>query len=102
MKNFLEFVAEDYDEYGIPTMDYGMDDDEEDDYDMEDEEDDSEDEDEMTINQLKTIIRSAQSMLSMMEAMEGTADLPDWIESKITLAEDYVVTAANYTQSMCQ
>jgi hypothetical protein len=35
----------------------------------------------------------------MHDMLEDTTNLPEWVQSKITLAEDYVVTAANYMES---
>jgi hypothetical protein len=91
MKKFGEFVKEDYDEYGMPGMsddDYDVDNDYaagEFDYD-----------DNMAVGQLRTIIRNAETLLTLMQA---DTDLPDWILSKITMAEDGVVSSANYLQS---
>ena len=53
--------------------------------------------DEMAINQLKTVVRNAQELVDMLESTN--ADLPEWLESKITLAEDYILTAYNYMKS---
>ena len=53
--------------------------------------------DEMAINQLKTIARNAQALVDMLE--KESTDLPEWLESKITLAEDYILTAYNYMKS---
>ena len=50
----------------------------------------------MAITQLKTMIRHADHMMGMME--EDT-DLPEWVQSKITLATDYVQTAHDYLMS---
>ena len=47
----------------------------------------------MAKSQLKSIIANAQKLHDM---LEPETDLPEWVQSKITLAEDYVVTAANY------
>jgi hypothetical protein len=47
----------------------------------------------MAMSQLKSIIANAQKLHDM---LEPETDLPEWVQSKITLAEDYVVTAANY------
>ena len=47
----------------------------------------------MAISQLKSIMRNAESLLSM---LEPNSNLPEWVQSKITLAEDYIVTAHNY------
>ncbi len=50
----------------------------------------------MAITQLKTLMRHAEHMMGMME--EDT-DLPEWVQSKITLATDYVQTAHDYLMS---
>ena len=47
----------------------------------------------MAISQLKSIMRNAQDL---MEMMDPETDLPEWLQSKITLAQDYVQTAADY------
>ena len=48
------------------------------------------------MSQLRTIIRNAETMLGM---MERDTNLPEWVQSKITLAEDYVVSSSNYLMS---
>jgi hypothetical protein len=50
----------------------------------------------MAITQLKTMMRHAEHMMGMMK--EDT-DLPEWVQSKITLATDYVQTAHDYLMS---
>lgn len=50
----------------------------------------------MAKSQLRSIIHNAQKMHDMLK--ENT-NLPEWVQSKITLAEDYVLTAANYMNS---
>jgi hypothetical protein len=50
----------------------------------------------MAKSSLKTIIRNAQEMHDMLS--EDT-NLPEWVQGKITLAEDYIVSAAQYMQS---
>ena len=47
----------------------------------------------MAMSQLRSLVFNAEDMMDMMN--ENT-NLPEWIQSKITLAEDYVSTAANY------
>ena len=49
----------------------------------------------MAMSQLKSIIANAQRMHDMLEV---DTNLPEWVQSKITLAEDYITTAANYMQ----
>ena len=49
----------------------------------------------MAKSQLKSIITNAQRLHDMLE--ENT-NLPEWVQSKITLAEDYILTAANYME----
>lgn len=49
----------------------------------------------MAMSQLKSVITNAQRLHDM---MEPDTNLPEWVQSKITLAEDYIVTAANYME----
>lgn len=48
----------------------------------------------MAMSQLRSIIRNAQMMHDKL--LEPTSNLPEWVQSKITLAQDYIETAANY------
>ena len=50
----------------------------------------------MAVNQLRTIMTNTEELLGM---LGDTTDLPEWVESKITLAEDYIMTVANYMRS---
>lgn len=47
----------------------------------------------MAMSQLKSIITNAQRLHDM---LKPDTNLPEWVQSKITLAEDYVLTASNY------
>jgi Asp-tRNA(Asn)/Glu-tRNA(Gln) amidotransferase C subunit len=49
----------------------------------------------MAKSQLRSIMTNAKRMHDM---LEDTTNLPEWVQSKITLAEDYVLTAANYME----
>ncbi len=49
----------------------------------------------MAMSQLKSIIANSQRMH---DSMSEDTNLPEWVQSKITLAEDYITTAANYMQ----
>jgi hypothetical protein len=49
----------------------------------------------MAKSQLRSIMANAKRMHDMLE--ENT-NLPEWVQSKITLAEDYISTAANYME----
>ena len=49
----------------------------------------------MAMSQLKSIIANAQRMHDMLKV---DTNLPEWVQSKITLAEDYISTASNYMQ----
>ncbi len=49
----------------------------------------------MAMSQLKSIIANSQKMHDM---LSDDTNLPEWVQSKITLAEDYITTAANYMQ----
>ena len=50
----------------------------------------------MAMSQLKSIIRNAKSLHDLLEPQ---TDLPEWVQSKITLASDYIQTAADYWRS---
>ncbi len=50
----------------------------------------------MAMSQLRSIIRNSQQML---DALDEKTDLPEWVQSKITLAKDYIETSANYLMS---
>lgn len=50
----------------------------------------------MAMSQLKSIIRNAKDLH---DHMEPQTDLPEWLQSKITLAADYIQTAADYWRS---
>lgn len=51
---------------------------------------------EMAMSQLKGIIQHAQQMHDL---LQPDTDLPEWVQSKITLAYDYIQTAADYTRT---
>lgn len=48
---------------------------------------------EMAMSQLKGILMHAEQLHDM---LEPDTDLPEWVQSKITLAYDYIQTAADY------
>lgn len=50
----------------------------------------------MAKNQLQTIIRNAQMLHDM---LADETNLPEWVQSKITLAKEYVESAAQYINS---
>jgi hypothetical protein len=50
----------------------------------------------MAISQLKTIIRHSEHLMNM---LEPDTNLPEWVQSKITLATDYMQTAHDYMMS---
>ena len=50
----------------------------------------------MALNQLKTLVRCAEMIEDM---LKPDTDLPEWVQSKITLATDYIQTAADYLYS---
>jgi hypothetical protein len=50
----------------------------------------------MARGQLQSIISNAQRVHDM---LEDDDNLPEWVQSKITLAEDYISTVANYMMS---
>jgi hypothetical protein len=51
---------------------------------------------EMAMNQLKTLVRCAEMIE---DCLKPDTDLPEWVQSKITLATDYIQTAADYLYS---
>ena len=51
----------------------------------------------MAMSQLRSIIRNAQMMHDKL--LEPTTNLPEWVQAKITLAQDYIETAANYLET---
>jgi hypothetical protein len=48
---------------------------------------------EMAMSQLKGIMQHAESLHGM---LKPDTDLPEWVQSKITLAYDYIQTATDY------
>ena len=50
----------------------------------------------MALNQLSTLTRCAEMIKDM---LKPETDLPEWVQSKITLATDYIQTAADYLYS---
>lgn len=50
----------------------------------------------MAITQLKTIIRNSQHLIGM---LKPDTDLPEWVQAKITKAEDYISTSHDYLMS---
>ena len=51
---------------------------------------------EMAMSQLKGIIQHAQQMHDL---LKPDTDLPEWVQSKLTLALDYIQTAADYSRT---
>ena len=50
----------------------------------------------MALNQLATLTRCAEMIK---EILKPDTDMPEWVQSKITLATDYIQTAADYMHS---
>ena len=48
---------------------------------------------EMAISQIKSIMNHSKQLMSV---LKPNTDLPEWVQSKITLASDYIQTAADY------
>jgi hypothetical protein len=48
---------------------------------------------EMAISQIKSIMNHSQQLMGM---LKPDSNLPEWVQSKITLAKDYIQTAADY------
>lgn len=51
---------------------------------------------EMAMSQIKAIMNHSKQLLDL---LEPDTDLPEWVQSKITLAADYIQTAADYMAS---
>jgi hypothetical protein len=51
---------------------------------------------EMAVTKLKTIVRAAEHLIEM---MKPNTNLPEWVQSKIVKAEDYISTAHDYLMS---
>ena len=51
----------------------------------------------MAKTQLKGIVRNAQQLHDMLQPADN---LPEWVQSKITMATDYIQTAADYMMSV--
>lgn len=51
----------------------------------------------MAMSQLRSIMHNAKYMHDKL--LTPTTNLPEWVQSKITLAEDYISTAVNYLNS---
>ena len=49
----------------------------------------------MAMSQLKSIIANAKRLHDL---LKPESNLPEWVQGKITLAEDYILTAANYME----
>ena len=50
----------------------------------------------MAKTQLKGVIRNAQELHDLLQPADN---LPEWVQSKITLAADYIQTASDYMKS---
>ena len=50
----------------------------------------------LIVNKLNTIIHNAKELLDI---LDDDVEMPEWIESKITLSEDYITTCVNYMRS---
>ena len=50
----------------------------------------------MAKTQLKGVVRNAQELHDLLQPADN---LPEWVQSKITLAADYIQTAADYMKS---
>jgi hypothetical protein len=48
---------------------------------------------EMAISQIKSIMNHSEQLMGM---LKPDTNLPEWVQSKITLAKDYIQTAADY------
>ena len=50
----------------------------------------------MVISQLKSIATNAERLMTM---LKPETDLPEWVQLKVTLAQDYISTASDYMES---
>jgi hypothetical protein len=50
----------------------------------------------MTKTQLRGVVRNAQELHDILQPDEN---LPEWVQSKITLAADYIMSSADYVKS---
>ena len=50
----------------------------------------------MTKNQLRSLIYNANDLLEM---LSDDPELPEWVEAKITLAEDYILSVTNFMRN---
>lgn len=50
----------------------------------------------MAMSQLKSIMTNAKRLHDM---LKPDSNLPEWVQNKITLAEDYILTASSYMES---
>ena len=50
----------------------------------------------MAMSQLRSIMHNAQQICDM---LKPNTNMPEWVQSKITLATDYISTCADYLQS---
>ena len=50
----------------------------------------------MTKTQLRGVVRNAQELHDILKPDEN---LPEWVQSKITLAADYIMSSADYVKS---
>lgn len=50
----------------------------------------------MVISQLKSIVANAERLMTM---LKPETDLPEWVQLKVTLAQDYISTASDYMES---
>jgi serine protease inhibitor len=50
----------------------------------------------MVMSQLQSMMRNAKELCDM---IEPETDFPEWVQSKITLAQDYIQTANDYMKT---
>ena len=51
----------------------------------------------MARTQLQTIVRNSTDLIDMLSDQEN---MPEWIQSKITLSQDYISTVRDYLHSV--
>ena len=54
----------------------------------------------MGVSQVEAVLRNAQVIHQILKKLPNSADLPAWAQSKLTMADDYLVSVADYMRSV--
>lgn len=54
----------------------------------------------MGVSQVEAVLRNAQAIHQILKKLPENADLPAWAQSKLTMADDYLVSVADYMRSV--